>query len=429
MMVQYPNLEKVATWRTKGDMFYLCMTCRYCIFESYEYLDGKDKSAGYQNLCPAYDVWQHEAYSSFGKVAIARALYEGKMELTDKAVELIYACSVCGACREECFARKRTKYYEEHGVPPSPFDPLEIILALRRDSVELGKGPLPRQQRWMKEIEERNNPYFEKHEARLNWLSPEVRGKLPKRADVVYFVGCTASYREPQIAKATVDILEKAGVDYTIMFPEEWCCGSPVYMVGNTNLFNRQLKHNVEAVKNYGAKQLVTSCAGCYRMWKKEYPETLKEMLPFEVLHSVEFIQKLIRDGRIRLDKKIAKEVTYHDPCHIGRHLMDGNGSYKPLFDQPREILQSIPGIKLKEMPRKRWYSYCCSAGGGFKSAFPTQAIEIAARRINEALEVGVNTLVSACPFCYRNFRDAINERKFNIELYDVVELVAASIV
>ncbi|HID18070.1 TPA: (Fe-S)-binding protein, partial [Candidatus Bathyarchaeota archaeon] len=242
-MAKLPNLEKVANWRSKGDMFYLCMTCRYCLSETYEYLDGEDKSAGYQNLCPAFDLWEHEAYSSLGKISIARALYEGKMELTEKAVELIYACSLCGACREECFARRRTKYYELHEAEPSPFDPLEILHALRRDAVELGKGPLPVQQAWTKQMVEKNNPYYEAHEARLNWLKPEVKEKLPKEAEVVYFVGCTSSYRQKNIASATVNILEKAGVNYTIMFPEEWCCGSPAYMTGQMDVFKRQLEH------------------------------------------------------------------------------------------------------------------------------------------------------------------------------------------
>jgi heterodisulfide reductase subunit D len=427
-MTKFPNLEKIATWRSRGDKFYLCMTCRYCLSETYEYLDGEDKSAGYQTLCPVFELWNHEAYSSFGKVSIARALYEGKMDLTDKALEIIYACPVCGACREECFARRRTKYYELHGAEPSPFDPMEMILALRRDAVELGKGPLPIQKRWAKEIVERNNPYFEKHEARLDWLSPAIRKELPKKADTVYYVGCTSSYRQQNIARATVEILEKSGENYTIMFPEEWCCGSPAYMTGQMDLFRRQLQHNVEAAKNYGAKKLVTSCAGCYRMWKKEYPEALGEDLPFEVLHSVEFIHRLLKNGKISLQKEIAKEVTYHDPCHIGRHLRNGGNRYKPIFEEPREVLKAIPGIKLKEMPRKLWYSYCCAAGGGFKSAFRREAVEIAARRVQEAIPLNVDALVSTCPFCYRNFQDAKNEKKFNIEIYDLTELVAQSI-
>jgi len=218
-------------------------------------------------------------------------------------------------------------------------------------------------------------------------------------------------------------------VNYTIMFPDEWCCGSPPFMTGQMDLFRRQLEHNVEAAKKYKAKQVITSCAGCYRMWKKEYPETLGEDLPFEVLHSVELVQRLIKDGTIRLGKQIAKEVTYHDPCHIGRHLRNGGKRYKPLFEPPREVLQSIPGIKLKEMPRKLWYSYCCAAGGGFKSGFRNQAVEAAARRVKEAMDLKVNALVSTCPFCYRNFKDAIDERNLNIELYDLIELVAMSMV
>jgi heterodisulfide reductase subunit D len=423
-VAKFPNLEKSSTWRSKGDMFYLCMTCRYCISETYEYLDGEDKSAGYQNLCPAFDFWEHEAYSSLGKISIARALYEGKMELTEKALEIIYACSLCGACREECFAKKRTKYYEIHNAEPSPFDPMEILLALRRDTVELGKGPLPVQQKWTKQIIEKNNPYYEAHEARLDWLKPEIREKLPKEAEVVYFVGCTSAYRQKNIANATVSILEKAGVNYTIMFPEEWCCGSPAYMTGQMDVFKRQLEHNVDAAKKYKAKRIVTSCAGCYRMWKRDYPETLGVKLPFEVLHTVELLQELVKNGKIQLERKVEKTVTYHDPCHLGRHLRNGENLYRPLFEPPREILQAIPGITLKEMPRKLWYSFCCGSGGGFRSAFPKESIEIASRRIQEATELDVNALVSTCPFCYRNFKDAIEEKKFNIELYDVVELV-----
>ncbi len=427
---RWPNLDKIATWRSKGDLFYLCMTCRYCISETYEFLDGErenrfDFPAKYMIICPPFDIKQHEAFSSYGKVEIARILYEGKSDITEEMLKVIYSCSLCGACDEECFAAKRTKYYDMHNAEPSPYLPTDIFHALRRDLANLGVGPLSRQKEYSQWILKEHNPYYEKHTDRLNWVPEDKRESITSKseAEYIYFVGCTTSYRQKNIAEATLKIFDAAGIDYTIMYPDEWCCGSPAYMVGLLDVADEQMKHNIEAVEKTGAKYLITSCAGCYRMWKQTYPERSKETLPVKVVHTVELLPEWIKNGRLQLNKPINLKVTYHDPCHLGRHLKE-----EAVYDQPRETLKSIPGIELIEMPRIKKYAYCCAHGGGYRSVFGEDAIEIAGRRLDEAMKLGVDAITSACPFCYRGFMDAIDKRKYNLKLYDVVELVAQSL-
>jgi len=247
----------------------------------------------------------------------------------------------------------------------------------------------------------------------MKWLPPEVR--VAKKADIAYFVGCTTAYRRPEIAEATVRILNAAGVDFIVLHPEEWCCGSPALRVGRRDLFLELARHNVEAIRRAGVTRIVTSCAGCHRALSQDYPEFLGE-IPFEFVHTSELLAELIRENRLKLLKEVPETVTYHDPCHLGRHT--------GIYEQPREVLKSIPAIKFVEMSRNRENALCCGAGGGVKAGFPKFAMQAAFRRIEEVQEVGAETIVSTCPFCAHNFRDAIRESGSQLQFYDLTELI-----
>ncbi|RLI46744.1 (Fe-S)-binding protein [Candidatus Bathyarchaeota archaeon] len=275
----------------------------------------------------------------------------------------------------------------------------------------------PEHDAFIKRIEEVHNPYGEPHEERMKWVQQEV--KVAEKADTAYFVGCTTAYRRPEIADATVKILNIAGVNFMTLNPEEWCCGSPALRVGRRNLFLKLAKHNVEALRKAGVKRVVTSCAGCYRTLSQDYPEFVGE-LPFKILHSSELIAELIKEGHLKLTREMPETVTYHDPCHLGRHT----GIYEP----PREVLKSIPSIKLVEMPRNRETALCCGAGGGVKASFPDFAMQAALERVKEAHEVGATALVSTCPFCAHNLKDAIRKIESPLKFYDLTELVLKAI-
>jgi Fe-S oxidoreductase len=223
-----------------------------------------------------------------------------------------------------------------------------------------------------------------------------------------------ASYRLDSIAKGTIELLKKAGVEFQMLGDDEWCCGSVLLRTGNRELAEEVANHNLEAFKNAGADRIVTSCAGCFKTLKNDYPE-LVEGFDFEVLSSPELINSLIKEGKIKF-KKVDKKVTFHDPCHLGRH--------SKVYDEPREVLESVEGLTLVEMARNRENSRCCGSGGGVQSAFKELAHKIADTRIEEAAGTGAEVLTTPCPFCTFALSEAAKRNSKNIEVKDFAELI-----
>jgi heterodisulfide reductase subunit D len=201
---------------------------------------------------------------------------------------------------------------------------------------------------------------------------------------------------------------------------DEWCCGSPLQRTGQVDKAIKVAKHNLEAIKKSGAKKVITSCSGCYKMIGGDYEELYGLKGDFEIMQMSQFLLDLIKKGELKLTKPVNKKVTYHDPCHLGRHM--------GVYETPRELLQSIPGVELVEMPRNREYAWCCGAGGGVRAGYPEITMFASTDRIKEAEDTGAQAVTSACPFCWRGLHDAIEENNSKMELYDIVELVEKSI-
>jgi heterodisulfide reductase subunit D len=276
--------------------------------------------------------------------------------------------------------------------------------------VSKGWGPLPKHLDFAQSIAKNHNPYNEPSETRANWISQES----PADNSLVYFVGCTSSYRQQHIAQATVKILEAAQTPFTTLGSDEWCCGSPLIRTGQLDLIQELASHNIELLEEMGAKTVIFSCAGCYRAFKKDYPE-LGYSVPFNVQHTTQFFLDLLRAGKLKV-KPLSMSVTYHDPCHLGRHMR--------VYQQPRRILQQLQ-VDLREMPRTMKDAFCCGAGGGVRAAFPEFAQSTAKARIEEALESQASVLVSACPFCEANFLETLKESpELQIAVRDISELL-----
>ena len=380
------GLDKVKKWVT------WCSRCNSCKYIYKEYSDS----------CPAGEKFLFETYWSSGKVWIANSLLTGTLEWNPNLVKIIYACPLCGACANQC-----QQDISEHLI--------DIFEALREEAIKQGYGPYGAQKEFGDSISINNNPYKDKHEDRLNWAEGiEVANK--EKAEIFYFVGCTSSYRQKDLAIQTVKLLNKLEVDYTIS-KDEWCCGSPAMRTGQIKESKRVVNHNIELIKNIGAKTVITSCAGCYRTLKKDYPRYSEKLNGVEILHISEFLQKMIKDGNLDLSKKEFKaKMTYHDPCHLGRH--------SGVYDAPREVITAIPGIELIEMPRNKENSWCCGAGGGVKSGFKDWSLEIASERIKEAERTDAEYLLCACPFCKTGLTDAIKASKSDLIFLDIVNLL-----
>jgi Fe-S oxidoreductase len=211
--------------------------------------------------------------------------------------------------------------------------------------------------------------------------------------------------------------MELAGEDFGLLLEDEVCCGSTVKRVGNSKLFEKLREENERRLRKTGVKRIVTACSGCYKTLKQDYPGLGKDI---EILHSTEYLSRLLASGRLKL-KNTSIKATYHDPCHLGRHT--------EVYDPPRKILKSIPGLKLTEMKSTREKSRCCGGGAGVKTAYPEVSMKAAVRRIIEAEKTGADVLVTTCPFCVQTLRAAaqsLGSRMEVLELSVLLDRVAA---
>jgi heterodisulfide reductase subunit D len=255
----------------------------------------------------------------------------------------------------------------------------------------------------------------------LQWLrDDEIRILAPDgsaKVEVLYFVGCTAALDPAlqHIAQNTAALLKKTGVDFGVLGEEEICCGSVFLRIGERALARDLAEKNLEMFERLGATTVVTSCAGCFKTLSEDY--IAFRDLPVRVVHASQYLLELREAGYLAAGKETAVEVTYHDPCHMGRHC--------GVYDPPRELVKSLPGVQLREMKRNRENAWCCGAGGGVRSAFPDWALQSSRARIEEAQATGAGFLVTTCPFCLQNLTTAAQAENASIQLVDLTLLLA----
>ncbi len=377
------------------DIFYQCGKCGTCRTGFQE--------EGWYRVCPSGEYGKFEAYYLGGKNLLSWAVSTDRLNWTENLSKIFYQCSVCLACTQQCQIPEIHNYAGEW------------LMAMREKAVQQGLGPMPEQIKYTKHIDIEYNPYMEKHKDRTNWITSNVKQNLD--ANLIYFVGCTTSYREQSIAINTAEVLNHLQVDFKIL-DDEHCCGSPVYMTGQTEKAKLIAEKNVALFKSQGIEKIITSCAGCYRTLKETYPKKFGLDHGIEILHLPEFIQEKMNNNEIQYNNTIDMKLTYHDPCHLGRHM----GIYEP----PREILKNIPGIKLVEMPRNKQNAWCCGSGGGVRSAFKDLSNFAAKERIEEAKETTADGIISCCPFCLNQFNGNIKDNE--IKAFDISEIINKAI-
>lgn len=382
-----------------------CTRCGECVkwCPTYAATDGKP------GLAPRDKIlrWRQYMNKSYG----IRAKLFGPQEIPQSELEEfkddVHSCTTCGICGTVC----------ESGI-----NTVELWEALRANLVKKGIGPYGKQNMFPKLIGQYHNPYLLDQKDRLAWVPDDV--KIEDKSDIVYFTGCTAGYKQLTLAFATSRVLNKLGIKFAMLGEEEWCCGSALIRTGQAHVNDMMplqvAKHNVEALKKKGAKKVLFACSGCFRAAKVDWPRLLGQELPFEVVHITEFLADLIKQGKIKWVKSIDKTITYHDPCHLGRHV--------GVYDAPRYVLTHIPGVKFVEMDRIKEFQRCCGAGGGVKAGIPDLADGVAQSRVKDALETKADILSSACPFCKRNLMDGRDSMKADIDVEDVIELVAQAL-
>jgi heterodisulfide reductase subunit D len=358
-----------------------CNRCGYC-----------------QAACPIYDVLRREPMTARGRIQLLRAIADGKLPLSEMVGRSVYSCTDCQSCQVSCPGGVRTT---------------EIFGAARHLLAQSDYLPP-----MLNELEERvrssHNISGEPAESRLLWAEnlehrPEdLVGK--QSAEVVLFTGCVSALYPMAygILQDLVAILQAAKVDFTTLGGEEWCCGYPLLSAGLP--VSDLVAHNLEAVKELGAKTLITTCPSCYHTWEGHYQPDF-----VQVKHSTEYLAELLEAGRVPL-RRLEKRVTYHDPCDLGRKSQ--------VYEAPRRIIQAIPGVEFVEMEDHGENAMCCGGGGNLESIDPELSRAVAKRRLEQAQDVGAEVLVSACQQCERTLSMSARREKIRIRVMDVVQLL-----
>ena len=322
------------------------------------------------------------------------------------AEDILWACTTCRSCIDHC------PVFVEH---------VDKILDMRRYQV-LMESKFPEElTAAFRGLEKNSNPWGLGYDARADWAGeldvPIMSETGEKEIDYLFFVGCIRSYddRNKKVAVAMTRILNHLGIKFAILGTEEGCCGDPARRVGNEYLYQILAQTNIETFNRYNIKMILTTCPHCYNTLKNEYPQ-----LGFscEVVHHSVFIQENIRNGRLKLNHALAKKLTYHDPCYLGR--------YSGIYEPPREVLTSIPALDLREMKRSRIDSLCCGAGGGWMWMDEKIGKRMNIQRLEDALTVNPEWIATACPFCVTMFDDAIKDKNMekDLKIWDIAELV-----
>ena len=416
----------------QGDME-MCCRCSACKFIPMQQVKGLQ----FANVCPSIAKYNFHAYSGGGRLNIGAAMLKDGMEYTDKLLDIVYNCQLCGACGVSC------NYAMDMEV-------LEPISEFRMKCIADGKTH-PALEKTIANLRKQGSMVPGAKSKRGEWAAGlGIKDATKEKVDVLYHVGCLTSFDKnmQKLAKATAKILQKAGVNFGIAGNAETCCGGRAYQMGYPDEFIAQAKKNMEIIKKSGANTLVTGCADGHQAIKVLYDRyNLKGEL--KVLHISEYIDKLIRDGKLKPRRKVSMAVTYHDPCRLGRlgepwvhwegkkipgdrfvfdppkpYRRGANGVYEP----PRDIIKAIPGLKLTEMVRIKEYSWCCGAGGGVPDSNPEFAKWTAQDRIDEAIATGAEAIVTTCPWCEKTFNEAIKESGSNMKVLDIVEIVEKAI-
>jgi heterodisulfide reductase subunit D len=353
--------------------------------------------------CPVYTVQRLESATPRGRNAITRAVIEGRLEWSPEIEKSIFTCLACGACTAACFPSINTK---------------DLVFKDRECLVDAGLYPeiVDRVARY---VEEKYNITDEDNEERADWRDllkdlPEHRFEKD-RAEVIYFVGCVASFfpMAQKIPANMARIMESSEMDFTILGGEEWCCGFPLIGAGMSEKIKVLMDHNLEKIRQVGARKIVFTCPSCYHTWKTFYEPDV------EILSSSELLQQLISEKRVPL-KEIKARVTYHDPCDLGRN--------SGIFEPPREIIKAIPGIELVELSNNRKMSVCCGGGGNLEMVDPELAGKVAQAKIEEIQGTGADMVVTSCQQCLRTIATRARRQNMDLAVKDLTELVAEAI-
>lgn len=316
--------------------------------------------------------------------------------------ETLWSCTTCSTCGARC---------------PKGLTPFEVIIGMRGMNVESGRVA-PTIKDALESVFKHGNPWGRARAKRSEWAEGLDVKPYAEGMDLLYYVGCTPAYdpRCQEVARALVRAFDSAGASFGTLGNEESCCGDPVHGMGETGLFEMLVEENKELLEGRGVGRMVTASPHCYNAFKNEYGK-----IGFEPQHYTEYLAELVDSDRLGLTGRVEMTVAFHDPCFLGRR----NGVY----DEPRKVLEGVPGVRLLELDRSRERSLCCEGGGG-RMWIDVPGERLAERRVRDAFELGADTIATACPFCLSTLEDAVltSGLEGSIEILDVAEIVSKAL-
>ena len=321
------------------------------------------------------------------------------------AEDTLWACTTCRACEEVC---------------PVAIEHVPRIIAMRQGQTLIAQSYPKELNPALKGLERNGNPWGIGYDKRDEWAKGLGVTKLADNPDVEYllWVGCAGSFddRAKKVSVSLVKILQKAGVSFGILGVEEKCTGDFARKVGNEMLFQMLAQENIETLNGYNVKKIIAACPHCLNTLKHDYPQLGGN---YQLIHHSEFIEQLIKEGKIKLNKSMKGTVTYHDPCYLGR--------YNDIYRQPRSVLQAVSVDEIREMDRSGKESFCCGAGGGRMWMEENIGTKINLERTREILDLHATTVAVSCPFCLTMIEDGIKEMEKvdTVRTRDIAELVA----
>jgi len=377
------------------DLMLNCAKCKYCqtVFPLSATFDER-----YARQCPSGDFWRFESYYASGRLELGRGILEGSLEWNDRAREILYSCSMCGACEENCRTTQR-------------LTPYKIIRKMRERYVQEHHPLLPVHQEVAASMSKHGNPYGVSSSKKSGWI-PASKGR--KDAAVLVFAGCTLSHKVPDKGAELAKVLEHLEVGYTTLGEEEPCCGAPLFHLGMMKEGTKHLREAIAGIEARGVRKVVFVDPLCYATFKKHFLFDLPEPR-FEMQHMSEFLLPLLRDKRSSL-RPVNKTAAFQDSAFLARHLR--------VYEEPREILRLVPGIELREFFRNRLNTYCPGSEPMARMAYPEMARAAAQDRLGEALAVGAQTVVCCDPNEFLSLSECRNP---GVEIEGLWQIVSES--
>ena len=419
-----------------------CNRCSYCKWIPQDRIKSWEFAKG----CPSVDYRHFHAYSGGGRLVALLSLTDGRSEITDELVDVVYECTLCGQCDVSCKvcrydmhplsgAKEFRHYLNQKGVVPPAYPG---VIAKLRETGNMAGAPQAKRADWADGLGLK----------KLAGPGAAAGPDTVDKAEVLFHAGCLYSFNPGlrSAVQAAAKVLAAGGLDFALD-SDEGCCGGKAYDMGYRDDFEAASKANLAKWAAAGVKTVVTPCATCFWTFKRLYPKVAGESYGIEVLHTTQVADRLIKEGKLKLTKPVPMKVTYHDPCHLGRQgedyvPWDGketkiygqavvydpprpryNGAFG-VYEPPRDVLRAIPGLELVEMERTKEAAWCCGGGGAVPQAYPDFSAFTASKRLDEAQTTGAEAIATACSSCNRILGGAQASDGTTMKAIDVLELV-----